>query len=86
MPDIVTVFLAASATALATGLGAVPVFVFGARAEHATPFLLGVASGVMGVAAFVGLLIPASQEGSAPEVVGGLVVGLAFLVAVRRRF
>jgi ZIP family zinc transporter len=85
MPDIVALFLAASATAFATGLGAIPVFLFGQRTERATPVLLGFAAGVMGVAAVAGLLIPASEEGSLFELVGGLALGVAFLVAVRRR-
>ena len=46
--------LAASATALATGLGAMPVFFLGARAEALTPALLGLAGGVMTVAAVAG--------------------------------
>jgi zinc transporter, ZIP family len=86
MPDIVVLFLAASATALATGLGSIPVFLFGPRAERATPFLLGFAAGVMGVAAVAGLLIPASEEGSAAVVVAGLTVGVVFLIVVSRRF
>lgn len=86
MPDAVTLVLAASATALATGLGAIPVFLFGERSRRLTPFLLGFAAGVMGVAAVAGLLIPAAEEGSIVEVVAGFAVGIAFLVAVRRRF
>ncbi len=86
MPDIVVLLLAASATALATGLGAIPVFLFGQRTERATPFLLGFAAGVMGVAAVAGLLIPASEEGSAAVVIAGLAVGVVFLAVVSRRF
>jgi ZIP family zinc transporter len=86
MPEVVVLLLAASATALATGLGAIPVFLFGRRAERATPFLLGFAAGVMGVAAIAGLLIPASEEGSVMVVLAGLGVGVAFLVIVRQRF
>ncbi len=86
MPEVVVLLLAASATALATGLGAIPVFLFGRRTERATPFLLGFAAGVMGVAALAGLLIPATEEGSVAEVVAGLAVGIVFLVAVSRRF
>jgi hypothetical protein len=44
MPDVIVLLLAASATALATGIGAIPVFLFGRRAERATPFLLGFAA------------------------------------------
>jgi zinc transporter, ZIP family len=86
MPDVVVLLLAASATALATGIGAIPVFLFGQRTERLTPLLLGFAVGVMGVAAVAGLLIPASEEGSAVAVIVGLAVGVLFLVAVRRRF
>lgn len=86
MPDVIALLLAASATTLATGLGAIPVFLFGARTRGLTPLLLGFAAGVMGVAAVAGLLIPATEEGSAVEVIAGLAVGLLFLVAVRQRF
>jgi len=85
MPEIVVLLLAAAGTALATGLGAIPVFLLGRRARALTPFLLGFAAGVMAVAAIAGLLVPATEEGSAAEVLGGLAVGLAFLVLVRRR-
>ena len=84
MPDAVVLVLAASGTALATGLGAIPVWLVGRRAAQLTPFLLGFAAGVMGVAAIAGLLIPATEEGSAVAVALGLIVGLAFLVLARR--
>jgi zinc transporter, ZIP family len=86
MPELLVLLLAACATTLATGLGAIPVFLLGSRAKGLTPFLLGFASGVMGVAAVVGLLIPASEEGSAGEVLAGLAVGIGFLLVVRGRF
>lgn len=86
MPEAVTLFLAACGTALATGLGAVPVFLLGSRAAALAPTLLGFAAGVMGVAAVAGLLIPASEEGSTGEVVAGLLVGIGFLALARRRF
>jgi zinc transporter, ZIP family len=86
MPDVIVLLLAASATALATGIGTIPVFLFGQRTERLTPLLLGFAAGVMGVAAVAGLLIPASEEGSAVEVIAGFAVGVLFLVVVSRRF
>ncbi len=86
MPDVVVLLLAASGTALATGLGAIPVWFLGQRAAQLTPALLGFAAGVMGVAAVAGLLIPATEEGSSAAVVLGLLVGLGFLVLARRRF
>ncbi len=84
MPDVVVLFLAACGTALATGLGAVPVFFLGSHAAQLTPSLLGFAAGVMGVAAVAGLLIPAGEEGSAAEVAAGLLAGAALLWLARR--
>lgn len=84
MGEIVILLLAACGTALATGLGAIPVFLLGARAKALTPFLLGFAAGVMGVAAFAGLLAPALEEGSVAEVLAGLAIGVAFLAFARR--
>ena len=85
MPDLLVLFLAASATMLATGLGAVPVWLLGTRAAALTPFLLGLAAGVMGVASLVGLLLPAAEEGSAWELLVGLAVGGVLLGVARRR-
>jgi ZIP family zinc transporter len=84
MPDVVVLVLAASATALATGIGAIPVFYLGDRAVQLTPFLLGFAAGVMGVASIAGLLIPATEEGSALTVLLGLIAGTSLLVVARR--
>jgi ZIP family zinc transporter len=85
MPEAVVLVVAACGTALATGLGAIPVFFLGDRALQLTPLLLGFAAGVMGVASIAGLLIPATEEGSAPQVVVGLVLGVALLALARRR-
>ncbi|HEX5929449.1 MAG TPA: ZIP family metal transporter [Solirubrobacterales bacterium] len=86
MPEAAILLLTACGTALATGLGAVPVFLLGARAAALAPTLLGFAAGVMGVAAVAGLLIPAGEEGSTAEVVAGLAIGVAFLALARWRF
>ncbi len=85
MPDLVVLFLAACGTALATGVGAIPVWFLGRRAEALTPFLLGVAAGVMGIASVFGLLVPAAEEGSVGEVLAGLLVGGVLLGVARRR-
>ena len=74
--DILLLFLAASATALATGIGTLPVFFMGSRAELLRPILLGTAIGAMTVASLVGLLKPAVDQGGTVEVVGGLVGGV----------
>lgn len=83
MPDVLVLFLAACGTTIATGLGAVPVFLLGRRARKLAPLLLGFAAGVMAVAAVAGLLIPATEEGSVYEVLGGLLLGIAFLLLAR---
>jgi ZIP family zinc transporter len=83
--QLVLLVLAASATALATGLGALPVFFMGSRAELLRPVLLGSAIGAMTVASLVGLLKPALDEGGRVEVALGLVAGV-LLVAVARRW
>ena len=82
--DIALLLLAGSATALATGIGAVPVFCLGSRVEAARPFLWGLAAGLMGVTSIVGLLLPALEEGSAPSVAAGFALGLLFLAVARR--
>lgn len=82
--EVLALVGAASGTALATGLGAVPVFFLGTRAEALRPLLWGLAVGVMGVASVVGLLLPALDEGSTAAVGVGLVLGVAFLAAARR--
>jgi ZIP family zinc transporter len=85
MPDLLVLFLAACGTALATGLGAIPVWFLGTRAAALTPFLLGLAAGVMGVASIAGLLIPAAEEGSALDLVAGLALGGLLLGVARSR-
>ena len=76
--------LAGSATALATGLGAVPVFMLGERSRVLRPALWGFAGGTMGVASVVGLLLPALDDGSFAEVAGGVALGVTFMLATRR--
>src|SRR5690242_10458779 len=85
MPDLLVLFLAACGTALATGLGAIPVWFLGTRAAALTPFLLGLAAGVMGVASVAGLLLPAAEEGSAWELAVGLLLGRVLLAVARSR-
>jgi zinc transporter, ZIP family len=83
VPEVVVVALVGAVTALATGLGAVPVFLLGDRVEAFRPFLWGLTIGLMGVAAVVGLLLPALGEDEPVGVAAGLVVGVAFLLFVR---
>lgn len=83
MPDVIIVALAGAATALATGLGAIPVFFVGERAAALRPALWGGAAGVMAVAAWAGLLRPAMDLGSTRDVAVGTVAGVAFLAVSR---
>jgi ZIP family zinc transporter len=80
---MLTLVLAGTATALVTGLGAIPVFFLGQRAEGLRPLLWGLAAGVMAVASVLGLLIPALDEGSLASVGAGLGAGVLFLAASR---
>ena len=76
--------LVATATTFATGLGVIPVAILGERAKDLQGGLLGLASGVMAVAAIAGLMVPALDEGTTMEAAIGLAAGIAFLMAARR--
>src|SRR5215208_657881 len=82
--EIAVLALAGAATAQATGVGAVPVFLLGERAGRLRPFLWGTTVGLMGVASVVGLLLPALNEDGGGTVGAGLVVGVLFLLGSRR--
>jgi len=87
MPEassVLVLFLAGAATALVTGVGAVPVWLLGVRADALRPALWGLAGGVMGVASIVGLLKPALDEGSGVAVAAGVVGGVVFLLVARQ--
>ena len=81
--DLFLLVLAATATAVVTGLGTVPVFFLGERAETLRPWLLGFAGGVMTVASVVGLLVPAVNEGAVSDAILGTTLGVVFLLASR---
>ncbi len=85
MPPVVAVLLVATLTVLATGLGALPVMFSAAHAERLQPWLDGLVIGVMGVAAVVGLLLPAARHGSPGSVAAGAVAGMAGLWWARSR-
>jgi zinc transporter, ZIP family len=80
---VLILLLAASGTALATGLGAIPVFYLGGRASAWQPALYGLAAGAMTVASIVGLLKPGLDQGSTAAVLTGFATGVAFLVIAR---
>jgi zinc transporter, ZIP family len=78
--DVLVLTLVAAGTALATGLGALPVLWLGDRVVVWAPALWGVAGGVMAVAAVVGLLLPALDDAGALEVAAGVLAGVLALV------
>jgi zinc transporter, ZIP family len=80
---MLTVVALGAATALATGIGAIPVFFLARRAAELEPALWGLAAGVMAVASVVGLLLPAAREGSMLQVALGLAIGIGFLTTAR---
>jgi len=82
--ELAVLGLAGTATAFATGLGAVPVFLLGDRATQLRPLLWGATVGLMGIASVVGLLLPALDEDGGLTVGAGLVVGVLFLLGSRR--
>lgn len=84
MGDLLALLAAGTGTALATGVGAIPVFLLGDRATALRPALWGFAAGAMGVASVLGLLLPALDEGSIASALAGLALGAAFVLAGRR--
>jgi zinc transporter, ZIP family len=81
---VLELIFVASLTAVACGLGAIPVFALGAdRAAAWRAPMIGFAAGVMTVAAVVGLLVPGFREGTPAEVLAGAVLGVALLVVLR---
>jgi zinc transporter, ZIP family len=82
--ELAALALAGSGTALATGVGALPVSRLGGHAAAWRPALWGLTVGLMTVASIVGLLLPALDEGSGATVVVGLGAGVAFLLVSRK--
>jgi ZIP family zinc transporter len=82
--ELAVLALAGAGTALATGLGALPVSRLGVHARTLRPALWGLTVGLMTVASVVGLLLPALGEGSTAMVATGLLVGVGFLLVSRR--
>lgn len=79
--DVLVLLAAGTATALATGIGAVPVFLLGERVAPWRAALWGLAAGLMAVASVVGLLKPALDDGTVLQVLAGFAAGVAFLFA-----
>jgi zinc transporter ZupT len=80
--DVTTVFIAALLTALATGLGALPLLFARASGRNALGIANAVASGVM-LGASVSLTLEAIDRSGATTVVG-VVAGVVFIIVVSR--
>ncbi|CAB4878841.1 MAG: ZIP family metal transporter [Actinobacteria bacterium] len=82
--ELLNVFLAAVVTALATGLGALPVGWIGIdRVRRFQPLLLGITAGVM-TAASVGLLLEPLKNAKYIPLCVGFVIGALFLLGAQR--
>lgn len=81
--DLLVLTAAGLLTAVATGVGVLPVWWLGDRAAVLQQALEGVVAGVMVVAAVIGLLLPAFDEGQPLSVLAGLAAGMAFLAVSR---
>jgi ZIP family zinc transporter len=81
---VALLLLAASATALATGVGALPVYALGARIEQWRPALWGAVAGIMAAASIQGLILPGLREDSDVALLAGLLAGIGFLFAAQR--
>jgi zinc transporter ZupT len=80
--DVLTVFLVALGTALATGLGAIPLLFTGATGPRALGIANAAASGVM-AGASVSLILEAADR-SVFRAVLGFAAGIAFIVVISR--
>lgn len=82
MSDVVLVFLYAMATALATGLGALPFLFVRTLSDRVVAYSNAIAAGLMLGASF-GLVAEGTNYGRVETVVGGL-VGVLFILATQR--
>ena len=81
--NVVILLIAGIGTALASGLGAIPVFLLGDRINAWRPILWGLAAGLMAIVSVEGLLWPALHSGAVDQSALGLLVGVAFVLVTR---
>ena len=82
--NVVFLFIAGMGTALACGLGTIPVFLLGDRIDAWRPALWGLAAGLMVVASVEGLFQPALRSGEMGQTVLGLLIGVGFVLVTHR--
>jgi len=80
LPNLGFVFIAGLLTALATGLGALPFFVFETISDRRNIVLWGLASGIMISASVFGLIEEGLVEGTGLEIAAGMAVGVLLVI------
>ena len=84
LANLALVFVAGLVTALATGLGALPFFFFDDIGDRWNVVLWGLASGIMLSASLFGLVEEGLAEGTPLEILVGMAVGVALVIAAHR--
>ncbi|MFB6156203.1 MAG: ZIP family metal transporter [Haloferacaceae archaeon] len=84
LENLVLVFVAGFVTALATGLGAIPFFLFSEVSTRWNVALWGLASGIMVSASLFGLVGEGLANGTVWDLVPGLLVGVLLVVVAHR--
>ncbi|WP_306060623.1 ZIP family metal transporter [Natronococcus wangiae] len=80
LENFTLVFVAGFITALATGIGALPFFVFDEISDRRNVVLWGLASGIMISASVFGLIEEGLAEGTPLEIVAGIAAGVLLVV------
>ncbi|MXR51469.1 ZIP family metal transporter [Halovenus sp. WSH3] len=78
--NLTFVFVAGLITALATGVGVLPFFLFDEISDRLNVVLWGLASGIMTSASLFGLVEEGLAEGTPAEIVAGMGVGVLLVV------
>jgi len=80
LANLTLVFAAGLVTALATGIGALPFFLFDDITDRSNVFLWGLASGIMVSASLFGLVKEGLAEGKPAEIAAGMLIGVVLVV------
>jgi len=84
LENLVIVFVAGLVTALATGLGAIPFFIYDDIPRRWNVGLWGLASGIMVSASLFGLVKEGLAEGTIWEILPGVAVGVVLVIVSHR--
>ena len=84
LAELALVFVAASITDLATGLGVIPFYFFDEVSDSWMIFLWGLAGGVMLSASTFGLLFEATAYGTLAEIAFGVLLGVLLVKAANK--